>query len=63
MPPHHRHDHRGHTQGAIDPGIAATKHGIWAVKWFFIGLCSLRPAANVRRVAFRQRRPASEDPN
>jgi cation diffusion facilitator family transporter len=38
MPHHHRHDHRGHTHGAIDPGIAATERGIWAVKWSFIGL-------------------------
>lgn len=33
----HRH---GHTHGAVDPSIAATERGIWAVKWSFIGLCS-----------------------
>jgi divalent metal cation (Fe/Co/Zn/Cd) transporter len=38
MPHRHRHDHRGHTHGAIDPGIAATERGIWAVKWSFVGL-------------------------
>jgi divalent metal cation (Fe/Co/Zn/Cd) transporter len=37
---HHyqRHDH-GHTHGAIDPSIATTERGIWAVKWSFVGLC------------------------
>jgi hypothetical protein len=35
---HQRHDH-GHTHGAIDPSIATTERGIWAVKWSFAGLC------------------------
>jgi cation diffusion facilitator family transporter len=37
---HHqqRHDH-GYTHGAIDPSIATTERGIWAVKWSFVGLC------------------------
>ena len=35
---HQRHDH-GHTHGAIDPSIATTERGIWAVKWSFVGLC------------------------
>jgi cation diffusion facilitator family transporter len=28
-----------HTHGAVDPSIAATERGIWAVKWSFVGLC------------------------
>jgi cation diffusion facilitator family transporter len=38
----HRHDHghgeHGHTHGAVDPTIATSEHGIWAVKWSFVGL-------------------------
>ena len=47
----HLHDHRnhshgdghgygkhGHTHGAIDPSIATSERGIWAIKWSFIGL-------------------------
>lgn len=30
--------HHGHTHGAIDPTIASTSRGLWAVKWSFIGL-------------------------
>jgi cation diffusion facilitator family transporter len=33
----HDHDH-GHTHGVIDPSIATTERGIWAVKWSFVGL-------------------------
>ncbi|MGH6924875.1 MAG: cation diffusion facilitator family transporter [Propylenella sp.] len=38
---HHGHNHRhdgrhGHTHGAIDPTIATTERGIWAIKWSFI---------------------------
>ncbi|AWC20865.1 putative cation efflux system protein [Aminobacter sp. MSH1] len=36
------HDHRdgghGHTHGVIDPTIATTTRGIWAIKWSFIVL-------------------------
>ena len=33
----HGHDHgRGHTHGVIDPSIATTARGIWAVKWSFL---------------------------
>jgi cation diffusion facilitator family transporter len=44
---HHDHGHRhhardrhghGHTHGLIDPSIAATDRGLWAVKWSFIAL-------------------------
>lgn len=41
---HHGHDHddgkggHGHTHGVIDPTIATTERGIWAIKWSFIGL-------------------------
>ena len=28
----------GHTHGGVDPSIAVTKKGLWAVKWSFIGL-------------------------
>src|SRR2546426_628370 len=38
----HGHEHGGgalgHTHGPIDPTILTTSHGIWAVKWSFIGL-------------------------
>ncbi|MCF7804270.1 MAG: cation diffusion facilitator family transporter [Candidatus Marinimicrobia bacterium] len=37
----HSHDHGNgheHTHGAIDPSIASTEKGIWAIKWSFIGL-------------------------
>ena len=36
----HSHDHdesdHGHTHGVIDPTIASTTKGIWAIKWSFI---------------------------
>jgi len=37
----HGHDHgdagkHGHTHGVIDPTIATTERGIWAIKWSFI---------------------------
>ena len=31
---HHHHGH-GHTHGVVDPSIAASDRGIWAVKWSF----------------------------
>lgn len=41
----HGHDHshphpggHGHAHGVIDPEIASTERGIWAVKWSFVGL-------------------------
>src|SRR3954467_15853642 len=38
----HGHDHsdgdHGHTHGVIDPMIATTTRGIWAIKWSFIVL-------------------------
>jgi cation diffusion facilitator family transporter len=40
----HRHDHnhgrRGHrhTHGAVDPTVATSERGIWAIKWSFVGL-------------------------
>lgn len=34
-PSHHGH---GHTHGAVDPEIAASERGLWAVKWSFVGL-------------------------
>jgi cation diffusion facilitator family transporter len=36
---HERHDHgsrHGHTHGVIDPSIATTERGVWAVKWSFV---------------------------
>lgn len=38
---HHGHDHgdagrHGHTRGVINPTIATTERGIWAIKWSFI---------------------------
>ncbi len=44
---HHSHDHHddsagheghSHTHGVIDPTIATTTRGIWAIKWSFVGL-------------------------
>lgn len=38
---HNAHDHRhghAHTHGVIDPSIATTSRGIWAIKWSFAGL-------------------------
>ena len=34
----HSHGY-GRTHGAVDPSIAATGRGIWAVKWSFVRLC------------------------
>ncbi len=34
----HGHEERGHTHGAVDPSIATSERGIWAVKWSFAGL-------------------------
>src|SRR5215203_5213729 len=37
----HHDDHHGahgHTHGAVDPSIATSERGIWAVKWSFVGL-------------------------
>jgi len=39
VPHEHAHDHpRGHSHGVIDPAIASTERGIWALKWSFFGL-------------------------
>src|SRR5215211_5943281 len=37
----HPHDHpagHGHTHGAVDPSIATSERGLWAVKWSFVAL-------------------------
>jgi cation diffusion facilitator family transporter len=36
----HNHDHGGHSHshGAMDPTIATSERGIWAIKWSFVGL-------------------------
>src|SRR5215211_7729637 len=37
----HHDDHQeshGHTHGAVDPSIATSERGIWAVKWSFVAL-------------------------
>src|SRR4051794_5113442 len=33
---HDRHGGHGHTHGVVDPSIASTQRGIWAVKWSFV---------------------------
>jgi len=47
MPDHHHHEHdhgaehhhgHGHAHGVVDPSIASTDRGLWALKWSFIGL-------------------------
>jgi cation diffusion facilitator family transporter len=37
---HHHHDERGHSHvhGLVDPAIATSERGVWAVKWSFVGL-------------------------
>jgi cation diffusion facilitator family transporter len=35
---HGDHGGHGHTHGVMDPTIATTERGIWAIKWSFIGL-------------------------
>ena len=35
---HHHHDGHSHTHGVIDPEIASSERGIWAVKWSLVGL-------------------------
>ena len=38
---HHAHEHaprHGHSHGVVDPSIATTDRGIWAIKWSFIAL-------------------------
>jgi len=35
---HHAHGDHGHTHGAVDPSIATSERGIWAVKWSFVAL-------------------------
>ncbi|MDQ3795587.1 MAG: cation diffusion facilitator family transporter, partial [Actinomycetota bacterium] len=32
------HQEHGHAHGAVDPSIATSERGIWAVKWSFAGL-------------------------
>jgi cation diffusion facilitator family transporter len=34
----HGHGEHGHTHGAVDPTIATSERGIWAIKWSFLGL-------------------------
>lgn len=54
----HGHDHgdggHGHTHGVIDPTIATTTRGIWAIKWSFVVL-AITAASTRRRVPFRER--------
>src|SRR6202035_3237425 len=35
--PGHHHGH-GHSHGVVDPSIAASDRGLWALKWSFVGL-------------------------
>jgi cation diffusion facilitator family transporter len=39
-PEGHRHDHDEHTHahGAVDPSVATSERGIWALKWSLVGL-------------------------
>jgi cation diffusion facilitator family transporter len=38
LEPHHGHGEHGHSHGAVDPSIATSERGIWAVKWSFAAL-------------------------
>jgi divalent metal cation (Fe/Co/Zn/Cd) transporter len=35
---HRHHGGHGHTHGVVDPSIATSERGIWAVKWSFVAL-------------------------
>jgi cation diffusion facilitator family transporter len=49
---HHDHDHASpHTRGVIDPTIATTTRGIWAIKWSF-ALLALTAALQLVVVLF-----------
>jgi cation diffusion facilitator family transporter len=37
-PHQHGHEEQGHTHGTVDPSIATSERGMWAVKWSFVGL-------------------------
>src|SRR5216684_1554843 len=34
----HAHHVHGHTHGVVDPSIASSDRGLWALKWSFVGL-------------------------
>ena len=34
----HGHEEHAHTHGAVDPSVATSVRGMWAVKWSFVGL-------------------------
>src|SRR5437867_2044578 len=39
----HGHDHEpghGHSHGIVDPSIATSERGLWAIKWSFHGLAA-----------------------
>ncbi len=38
-PPDHSAGH-GHTHGIVDPSIATSDRGLWAIKWSFVGLAA-----------------------
>src|SRR5215204_3164049 len=35
---HHEHPDHSHTHGTVDPSIATSERGMWAVKWSFAAL-------------------------
>jgi cation diffusion facilitator family transporter len=35
---HGQHSHHGHSHGVVDPSIATTGEGLWALKWSFVVL-------------------------
>lgn len=34
----HHHEHESHTHGVVNPSVATSARGIWAIKWSFVGL-------------------------
>jgi cation diffusion facilitator family transporter len=34
----HGHEEHSHTHGTVDPSMATSERGMWAVKWSFVGL-------------------------
>ena len=60
--PDHPHDHahdpshgHGHTHGIVDPSIATSGRGLWAIKWSFAGLAVTAALQLARGPHLRQR--------
>ena len=56
------HGH-GHTHGVVDPTIATTQRGIWAIKWSFVILAATAALAAGRRATSRAASRCSPTPS